>query len=223
MQTGMRGFQRQASGLLAPARSLNGFVRQSMTPTKKVTSLLGFGPASRGPRFSGSEGRWLVTNNSAVDGAIPNAFAYLTKAILPSTGTWYWEVSLIGSAGWLLHGVAWNIVNPGGYSGYFSTNAGFYSSANASWAQAPGTNGDFSLAPAVAAGDAMGVFYNSNTGALDFSLNGSLMGAPPITTLPAVPMYPIFSIQGTNITAIDIRYGLNNPRYPQPTLRQYGS
>jgi hypothetical protein len=225
VQTPLLGFQRTRAGLFVPSPvGLSGFTRQGMDQRKKPLGLLAFGPGSVGPVFSGAEGRWAVTANGAVSGAVSNAFAYLTQPIRPLSGKWYWEVQVAGGGNFLLAGIMSNIVNPGAFMGYSTTNFGWYNSGPTSWAAAPATNGNLTGFSALAAGDTLGVLYDSDAATLSFRRNGAYSGTSDTTGIPAVPVYPGVAVQLSTVTTFTLRYGLGNTNYALPSgHKHYGA
>ena len=197
------GFQRGARGLYVPSPGgLPGFQRQRMDQRKKSgagpTCTVLFGAGTVGGTYSRTAAGYRVP---FVDGSVSNAFAYLSTAIKPNTGKWYWEARPITTGNYVLWGLAQNLT-PGGYGGYLSVNHGFYNLGSL-WSQATvGTT--WSLATA-AANDVLGFIYDSGAGTFEISLNGLVGGQ--ITGMASVDMYPLMAFQNGGITAGDFIFG----------------
>ena len=197
------GFQRAKSGLYVPSPGgLPGFQRQGMDQRKEsagsICTVL-FGSGTVGGTYSRTAAGYRVP---FINGSVSNAFAYLSTAIKPNTGKWYWEARPITNGKWALWGLAQNLT-PGDYGGYpSSVNHGFYNLGHL-WSQATvGT--PWSLATA-AANDVLGFIYDSGAGTFYISLNGLVGGQ--ITGMASVDMYPLMAFQNGGITAGDFIFG----------------
>lgn len=179
-------------------------------------------PGVKGRRVQGAPARVAYANSAGntpiytsqgvtippVEGANSD-FTYLTPAMLPRTGRWYWEARPTQSTSWFLWGLAID-VSPLAYGGYPSVNCGYYSTGSA-WTgpgmySPTGWNG-----PRVALSDVMGFLYSSDAGQFDIYVNG--VPTCTITNVPATPVYALFAFQGLGVTA-EVRLGKDNVLYP---------
>ena len=127
---------------------------------------------------------------------------------LPSTGKWYWEITVtaVGSGGNLGVATQSSSLAAGGsltgilsqYSGYYAVNGWSNSGSYTAWTT----------------GDLMAVAVDSGTGIVTFYKNGSSLGAIP-TALTASQTYFPFG-QGTNST-YDFNFGQQPFAYTPPT------
>lgn len=198
----------------------------SLTPRAQPSGLPGLKglvtPGAKGRRISGPPARvaYVGTPGAAplytsqgitippVSGA-NSEFTYLTPAMLPRSGRWYWEARPTQSVSWFLWGLAIDI-SPLAYGGYTTVNCGYYSIGSV-WAGSGmsipiGWNG-----PAVGLSDTLGFLYNSDAGQFDTSVNG--VPNSTITNVPPTPAYALFAFQGLGVTA-DVRLGKDNVLYP---------
>jgi hypothetical protein len=196
------GFQRNLRGLIAPgAGGLSGFQRQRLDQRKKSagpTCTVRFGSGTVAGTFSQTAAGFRIP---FIDASVSNAFAYLSTAIKPNTGKWYWEARPITTGNYVLWGLAQNLA-PATYGGYSSINHGFYNLGSL-WSQA--TVGTPWSLGAAAANDVLGFMYDSDAHTLDVSLNGVVGGQ--ITSMASVDMYPLMAFQNGGITAGDFIFG----------------
>lgn len=197
------GFQQTKSGLYVPSPGgLVGPQRQGMDQRNKSagpTCTVLFGSGTVGGTYSQTASGFRIP---FIDASVSNAFAYLSTAIKPNTGTWYWEARPITTGNYVLWGLAQNLT-PGSYGGYLpSVNHGFYNLGHL-WSQA--TVGTPWSLGAAAANDVLGFMYDSDAHTFDVSLNGVVGGQ--ITSMASVDMYPLMAFQNGGITAGDFIFG----------------
>jgi hypothetical protein len=183
-----------------------GVTYDSMTDVPTLTSATAsnfcvMNPLDKGSNVAISNGNLTLAPTSAPD-CIRATFG------LPSTGQWYWEVTVtaIGSGGNIGVATQSSSLTAGGaltgvlsqYTGYYSINSWSNNGSYTSWTT----------------GDVIAVAVNTGTGAITFYKNGTSLGVIP-TTLSSSSVYFPF-IQGTNST-YNVNFGQRPFTYTPPT------
>ena len=183
-----------------------GVTYDSMTDVPTLTSATAanfcvMNPLDKGSNVAISNGNLTLAPTSAPD-CIRATFG------LPSTGQWYWEVTVtaIGLGGNIGVATQSSSLSAGGaltgvlsqYTGYYSINGWANNGAYTAWTT----------------GDVIAVAVNTGTGTITFYKNGTSLGAIP-TTLSSSSVYFPF-IQGTNST-YNVNFGQRPFSYTPPT------
>jgi hypothetical protein len=184
-----------------------GVTYDSMTDVPTLTSATAanfcvMNPLDKGSNVTISNGNLTLAHGASSPDAIRATFG------LPSTGQWYWEVTVtaIGSGGNI--GVATqssSLFPATPFTGVLSQYTGYYSIN--SWSN----NGSYT---SWTTGDVIAVAVNTGTGAITFYKNGTSLGAIP-TTLSSSSVYFPF-IQGNNCT-FNVNFGQRPFAYTPPT------
>jgi hypothetical protein len=183
-----------------------GVTYDSMTDVPTLTSATAanfcvMNPLDKGSNVAISNGNLTLAPTTTTD-CIRATFG------LPSSGQWYWEVTVtaIGSGGNIGVATQSSSLSSGGsltgvlsqYTGYYSINSWSNNGSYTSWTT----------------GDVIAVAVNTGTGAITFYKNGTSLGVIP-TTLSSSSVYFPF-IQGTSST-YNVNFGQRPFAYTPPT------
>jgi hypothetical protein len=184
-----------------------GVTYDSMTDVPTLTSATAanfcvMNPLDKGSNVTISNGNLTLAHGASSPDAIRATFG------LPSTGQWYWEVTVttIGSGGNIGVATQSSSLFPNTpFTGVLSQYTGYYSIN--SWSN----NGSYT---SWTTGDVIAVAVDTGTGTITFYKNGTSLGAIP-TTLSSSSVYFPF-IQGNNST-FNVNFGQRPFTYTPPT------
>ncbi len=182
------------------------------TPPPTYTTL---DPAHKSTNIS------LVTGNleaTSAGGGYPGGQGGVISIISKSSGKWYWEVKVIGTAANCFIGLANTSYSPSISPGYDNNSWAYYggSGANACYHNLPTTVG--SGFPTYTTGDYIGLAYDAGAATVQFYKNGSTAGT--LITGLAATMYAVI---GTQQFTMDLTANFGASTFPFGVPAGYNS